>query len=443
MTIETLILSNGDKMRKKIFKIWIFCSVICLAFAVSSCKKQTPANVTAQETKAPAGIVVLESESNIDENGQKAEFEVNSDLPSIGEKPVVKEASDDFWNIDFESARNKAAKEKKDILVNFSGTKWCPPCKQLEAEVFNTEEFRTEVSKKYVPVLLDFPRDASKASKQNQRLSQEFGHQYFPTVYLTDSSGRAYAKIGGYVPGGPKAYLQKIEELGKVKVQFAELMATVEKDEPSDVEKAKRIEKAILLVDPELLPQFYRDEVNRIVALDKDNAAGLKEKYGFDSLMWQIVDLQIAGDFAGALKLVNASEKEMKLNSEQSRQLQFMKAGIQYRLDDKDGSIKSILSMTDNATEEEAMSFVFSYVQAIPDVSHVSKTIDAAIEHLKYKDLQLQQMLYMKSQALYGLKDKEGSLKSLKAALDAAPEGPTADQIKKIIAEYFSDPEQK
>jgi len=329
------------------------------------------------------------------------------------------------------------------MLVNFSGTTWCPPCKKLEAEVFITDEFRTEVSKKYVPVLLDFPRDTSKASKQNQRLSQEYGHQYFPTVYLTDPSGRAYAKIGGYVPGGPKAFLQKIEELGKVKVQFAELMATVEKDKFSDVEKAKRIEEAIVLVDPELLGPFYRDEVNRIVELDKDNAAGLKEKYGFTSLTWLVVDLQIAGDFPGALKLVNASEKDMKLKPEQLQQLHFMKAGMQYRMDDKDGSIKSILSMTDNATEEEAMSIVFTYVQAIPDVEHVSKTIDAVIEHQKYKDLQLQQMLFMKSQVLFGLKDKEGSLESLKAALDAAPEGPTADQIKKIIDQYFSDPDKK
>ena len=430
-------------MRKNVSKIWIFCTVMCLALAVSSCRKQTPEEAAAKETKTPAGVVVLESESNLDGDDQAGGFDINSNLPFSGDGPAAKGEAEGFWNIDFESAKKKAAKEKKDMLVNFSGTEWCPPCKQLEAEVFNKDEFRTEVSKKYVPVLLDFPRDTSKASKQNQRLSQAFGHQYFPTVYLTDPSGRAYAKITSYVPGGPEKYLQQIEELSKVKVQFAELMATVEKDDISDVEKAKRIEKAILLLDPELLRPFYRDEVKRIVALDKDNAAGLKEKYGFTALMWQVVDLQIAGDFAGALEVVNAGEKDRKLSSEQLQQLYFMKAGMQYRMGDKDGSIKSILSMTDSAKTEENMSIVYTYVQAIPDAAHVSKTIDAVAEHLDYKDLQFQQMLYMKSEVLFGLKDKDGSLKSLQAALAAAPEGPTADQIKKIIAQYFSDPGQK
>ncbi len=50
-------------MRAKVSKIWIVCAVICLALAVSSCRKQTPEKVDAEDAKAPAGVVVLESES--------------------------------------------------------------------------------------------------------------------------------------------------------------------------------------------------------------------------------------------------------------------------------------------------------------------------------------------------------------------------------------------
>lgn len=426
-------------MRTKVLKIWILCAVICLSLAVSSCRKRTPAQVAAKADKSPAGIVILESESNLDGDGQTARFDVRSNLPFSGDGQAKKEHSDGFWNIDFEAAKAKAAKEKKDLLVNFSGIEWCPPCIQLEADVFSKAEFKTEVSKKYVPVLLDFPRDTSKASDQNQRLSRVFGHRYFPTVYLTDSNGRAYGKIVSYIPGGPANYLQQIEGFRKVKVQFFELMSTVGKDGLSDVENAKRIEKAILLLDPELLRQFYKDEIKRMVALDKDNAAGLKGKYGFTSLTWQVVDLQMAGNFAGALKAVNAGEKEMKLAGEQLQQLYFMKAGIQYRIGDKDGSIQSVISMTDGGTAEEVMGIVNTYVQTIPDAVHVSKTIDAVVEHLNYKGVQLQQMLYMKSEMLFALKDKAGSLKSLEGALTAAPDGPMADRIKEIIGQYFSD----
>jgi thioredoxin-related protein len=89
----------------------------------------------------------------------------------------------------------------------------------LDAEVFTKPEFAA-VSEDFILVLVDFPNDKSGQSEQlqqqNERLSKEFELEYFPTIFLADSEGKPYAKTG-YVEGGPKAYLQHLEELKKQK----------------------------------------------------------------------------------------------------------------------------------------------------------------------------------------------------------------------------------
>jgi thioredoxin-related protein len=123
------------------------------------------------------------------------------------------------WLTDWEKAKQTAAAENKDLLIDFSGSDWCGWCKKLDAEVFTKPEFAA-VSEDFILVLVDFPNDKSGQSEQlqqqNERLSKEFELEYFPTIFLADSEGKPYAKTG-YVEGGPKAYLQHLEELKKQK----------------------------------------------------------------------------------------------------------------------------------------------------------------------------------------------------------------------------------
>ncbi|MED5278251.1 MAG: thioredoxin family protein, partial [Verrucomicrobiota bacterium] len=45
--------------------------------------------------------------------------------------PLNSQAADG-WLVDFEKAKAQAAKEGKSILMEFTGSDWCPPCIQLE-----------------------------------------------------------------------------------------------------------------------------------------------------------------------------------------------------------------------------------------------------------------------------------------------------------------------
>lgn len=114
---------------------------------------------------------------------------------------------------DFETAKTKAAKENKSLLVKFTGSDWCPPCKMLHDEVFSQDEFKSEVEKKFVVVVLDFPRKKelpAEEKKANESVRDEYKVTGYPTVLLMDSDGKVFKKAG-YQPGGVKPYLAMLE----------------------------------------------------------------------------------------------------------------------------------------------------------------------------------------------------------------------------------------
>lgn len=120
------------------------------------------------------------------------------------------------WMTDFEAAKQKAAAEGKDLLIDFSGSDWCYWCKRLDSEVFSKSVFIEEAAKQFVFVMLDFPNDKSGQSSQlqaqNKRLAEQFGIRGYPTVILAKADGTQYAQTG-YQEGGPDVYLTHLKEL--------------------------------------------------------------------------------------------------------------------------------------------------------------------------------------------------------------------------------------
>ena len=77
-------------------------------------------------------------------------------------------AAGDEWMTDFEAAKQKAAAENKDLLVNFTGSDWCSWCIKLVDEVFKHDAFKKGVADNFVLVELDFPQDKSKLDESTQ-----------------------------------------------------------------------------------------------------------------------------------------------------------------------------------------------------------------------------------------------------------------------------------
>ena len=128
--------------------------------------------------------------------------------------PVAALASEG-WLTDLDAAKKQAAAEKKDILIDFTGSDWCGWCIKLDKEVFSTPEFKAQ--KDFVLVSLDFPRKKQLPAEEkarNEALMRQWSVQGFPTIILTNAAGEAYAQTG-YQEGGPAKYLAHLAELRK------------------------------------------------------------------------------------------------------------------------------------------------------------------------------------------------------------------------------------
>src|SRR5262249_3241150 len=101
------------------------------------------------------------------------------------------------------------------ILIDFTGSDWCPWCIKLKKEVFSQSEFVEYAEKNLVPVEVDFPRKKqlpAELKKANQALQQKYQIQGYPTVVVLDGSGKKLGELG-YQPGGPKAFIAELEKL--------------------------------------------------------------------------------------------------------------------------------------------------------------------------------------------------------------------------------------
>lgn len=197
---------------------------------------------------------------------------------------------------DAQAAFEKAIKEDKELLILFTGSDWCPPCKKLEAEVLSEEDFLFEVTRHYVLLKLDFPKSIEQSPelvKQNQELADKFGVDSFPTIVLTDKNLKPFA-FAGYETGGFQNYLGLLEEARQLRVRRDEALAQA-KDKTGD-ERAKLLNQAISEMREEIIEVYYADIIAEIVELDADNHLGLREKWNAaaDAEMRQIIMTDIA-----------------------------------------------------------------------------------------------------------------------------------------------------
>lgn len=119
------------------------------------------------------------------------------------------------WQTNLEDALAQAQKENKAVLVNFTGSDWCPWCIRLSDEVFSQKEFKDYAAQKLILVKIDFPRNTQlpDAQKQyNQALAGKFRIEGFPTVVLLRKDGSVIAYTG-YREGGAAGYVEHLSTM--------------------------------------------------------------------------------------------------------------------------------------------------------------------------------------------------------------------------------------
>ena len=99
------------------------------------------------------------------------------------------------WSTDLDKALADAKAGKKSVLVEFTGSDWCPPCIAMRKNVFSKKEFVQAASKNFILVELDFPKADKELADKNKPLAEKHKIEGFPTVILLNSEGKEFNRF--------------------------------------------------------------------------------------------------------------------------------------------------------------------------------------------------------------------------------------------------------
>ena len=106
------------------------------------------------------------------------------------------------WLTNLEEAKSLSKEQNKTILVYFTGSDWCSPCKMLKEDFFSTEEFKL-ASQDLILVMVDYPRRVDIISQEQLEYNKGLIDRYnkdgvFPKLLALNARGKERGMISGY-----------------------------------------------------------------------------------------------------------------------------------------------------------------------------------------------------------------------------------------------------
>ena len=133
-------------------------------------------------------------------------------------------AQEATWYTDVNKAIELSEKQKKPIMLFFTGSDWCGWCIKLQNEVFKQEAFVKWANQNVILVELDYPRRKSldpQMQQQNAQMQQLFQVRGYPTVFFVNpeqKDGKVnLQQLGkaGYMAGGAETWINTVNAFVK------------------------------------------------------------------------------------------------------------------------------------------------------------------------------------------------------------------------------------
>ena len=289
----------------------------------------------------------------------------------------------DLWLTDFAKAKAQAKAEKKDLLVDFTGSDWCGWCVKLDEEVFSQDVFTASAPKDFVLVKLDYPQktpQSAELKEQNKKLAEQYPVEGFPTILLMDAAGCVYGATG-YQEGGADKYLEMLAGKKKKGADFQGAMAKAAGLE--GVDRAKALDAALGMLEEDVVNGHHLECMLEIVKLDADGKAGLKPKY--ETKAKDIADARELSKANSELSQIvgplmeEGKGKEAIAKLDEVIKVPKSKAHHQLAL-----FFKGMITMDVDGDAKAAVAALEAAKQIMPD-SPVGKRIDKVLPQLKKK----------------------------------------------------------
>ncbi|MFK7810999.1 MAG: thioredoxin family protein [Maribacter sp.] len=118
--------------------------------------------------------------------------------------------ADSQWLTNYDTAIQFAEQNNKNVLIYFTGSDWCPPCKMLKTDLFDSTEFAA-LSQSYVLLYIDIPMNKDILTPEqlahNKKLSSKLNQKgSVPLIKILDKKGKVLDKYAGYSMNGNTQY---------------------------------------------------------------------------------------------------------------------------------------------------------------------------------------------------------------------------------------------
>jgi thioredoxin-related protein len=293
-------------------------------------------------------------------------------------------AEDDLWMTNFEAAKAKAKAEKKNLLVDFTGSDWCGFCIKLKKDVFDLEFFKKEAPKQFVLVELDYPHKEipEDLKKQNEKLKKEYKVSGFPTICLMDADGQVVARLVGYRPGGPEKYLETLADF--LKTWEGILKMKSELGGVQGIDRAKFLDRLIEAYDKLNNPvQELQTWSKEIINLDPGNQAGLKNKYECRIILADVEKLAAERKISEAVALLDKGLALEGLSNAQKQDLLFQQGMFQIQLKDFDAALAAMKKAFKADPENKKSSLIKSRIGILATIVDSQAKIAKEMETLE------------------------------------------------------------
>lgn len=129
---------------------------------------------------------------------------------------IVVSEDGDGWMKNYDKAIADAKKQERNVLVYFTGSDWCPPCKMLKKDLFDTEAFKA-ISNNYTLLYIDIPRNRELLSPEQMEHNSEILHKInkkgvFPLLVVLNEKGSKLDQYSGYSMNGEVQYHMELLE---------------------------------------------------------------------------------------------------------------------------------------------------------------------------------------------------------------------------------------
>ena len=120
--------------------------------------------------------------------------------PATPAEPAFDAKLEFRWFEAYSQALAQVQRSQKPMLIEFTGSTWCPPCKIMKRYVFDTDEFKTWAAQHVVALKIDLDRQfrptvkSAKDKAIHSKLLRTLRIEGVPTVYFIGTDGSILGK---------------------------------------------------------------------------------------------------------------------------------------------------------------------------------------------------------------------------------------------------------